>query len=80
MLLSSSGGEHIKMVVQDVVACVDGCVEMEVVVVVNVWTRDSSLSVLKVEKKEPEKESRCEWCDNNIVNWIISKILDTSSK
>ena len=36
VLLSSSGGEHIKMVVQDVVACVGGCVEMEVVVVVNV--------------------------------------------
>jgi hypothetical protein len=39
VLLSSSGdGEHIEMVVQYVVTCVGGHVEMEVVVVVNIVT------------------------------------------
>jgi hypothetical protein len=48
VLLSLSGDdEHIEMVVQYVVACVGGCVEMEVVVVV------SGPETLHVSRVEP---------------------------
>ena len=56
MLLSSSDdGEHIEMVVQYVVTCVGGHVEMEVVVVVNIVTCLEPVGIAGVEDERGDE-------------------------